>query len=89
METDFLEWTGQQEGRQYDLHARHVNPAFVKMLRTIGFDRCYTRGEGPYLYDGDQVRALRHWQAEDSLLRPRIPRADYGFALAEWRGVLS
>ncbi len=51
MTTDFLEWMDRQQGRQYDLHARHVNPAFVKMLRTIGFDKGYVRGEGSYLYD--------------------------------------
>src|SRR5689334_13642064 len=51
MHTDFLGWLDEQQGRQYDLHAEHVNPAFVKMLRTIGFDKGYVRGEGPYLWD--------------------------------------
>jgi acetylornithine/succinyldiaminopimelate/putrescine aminotransferase len=37
--------------RDSDLHAEHVNPAFVRMLRTIGFDRSYVRGEGAYLWD--------------------------------------
>jgi ornithine--oxo-acid transaminase len=58
METDFLEWIEDQKGRQYDLHARYINPAFVKMLRTIGFDKGYARGEGPYLYDGEGTRYL-------------------------------
>lgn len=39
------------EGRNYELHAEHVNPANVKTLRTIGFDRCYVRAEGAYLWD--------------------------------------
>jgi ornithine--oxo-acid transaminase len=39
------------EGRNYDLHAQHVNPANVRTLKTIGFDRCYVRAEGPYLWD--------------------------------------
>src|ERR1700687_5538900 len=51
MNTDFLEWIDRQQGRQYDLHARHVNPVFVKMLRTIGFHKGYVRGEVSYLYD--------------------------------------
>ena len=58
METDFLEWLDRQQGRQYDLHSRHVNPVFVRMLRTIGFDKGYVRGEGSYLYDKDNNRYL-------------------------------
>ena len=58
MDTDFLEWIDRQQGRQYDLHARHVNPVFVKMLRTIGFDKGYVRGEGSYLYDEEGNRYL-------------------------------
>jgi len=38
-------------GENYDLHAKHVNPRFVKTLNTIGFDQCYTRAEGQYLWD--------------------------------------
>jgi ornithine--oxo-acid transaminase len=51
MHADFFRWLDQHKGRQYDLHAEHVNPAFVKMLRTIGFDKGYVRGEGAYLWD--------------------------------------
>ena len=38
-------------GRNYELQAEHVNPANVRTLKTIGFDRCYVRAEGPYLWD--------------------------------------
>jgi len=38
-------------GENYELHAEHINPANVRTLRTIGFDRCYTRAEGAYLWD--------------------------------------
>jgi len=41
----------QHAGRNYELHAEHVNPANVRTLKTIGFDRCYVRAEGPYLWD--------------------------------------
>ncbi len=58
MSTDFLEWLGHQQGRQYELHARHINPAFVKMLQTIGFDKGFVRGQGCYLYDADGNRYL-------------------------------
>ncbi len=58
MSADFLEWLAEQQGRQYELHARHINPAFTKMLRTIGFDKGFVRGEGCYLYDAEGVRYL-------------------------------
>jgi len=38
-------------GRNYELHADHINPANVRTLKTIGFDRCYVKAEGPYLWD--------------------------------------
>jgi ornithine--oxo-acid transaminase len=41
----------EQEGRNYELHAEHVNPVAVRTMKTIGFDRCYVRAEGPYLWD--------------------------------------
>ena len=58
MTTDFLAWLDSQQGRQYELHAQHINPVFVKMLRTIGFDKQYVRGEGCYLYDWHGNRYL-------------------------------
>ena len=41
-----------------DLWARTINPQFVRVLRTIGFDRPWARAEGAYLYDTDGVRYL-------------------------------
>ncbi|MBL0870258.1 MAG: aspartate aminotransferase family protein [Phycisphaerales bacterium] len=35
----------------FDLHAETINPAYVKVLRTIGFDRPYLKGQGAYLFD--------------------------------------
>jgi ornithine--oxo-acid transaminase len=58
MSSDFLAWFDAQQGRQYELHERHVNPTFVKMLRTIGFDKGYVSGEGSYLYDAEGNRYL-------------------------------
>ena len=45
-------------GRNYALHAEHINPRFAKVLQTIGFDRCYVRAEGSYLWDRDGRRYL-------------------------------
>ncbi|HEY6835181.1 MAG TPA: aspartate aminotransferase family protein [Gaiellaceae bacterium] len=41
-----------------DLHAQTINPQFVKLLRTIGFDRRWARAEGAYLWDSDGNRYL-------------------------------
>ncbi len=41
----------EHEGRNYELQSEHINPANVRTLKTIGFDRCYVRAEGPYLWD--------------------------------------
>ena len=45
-------------GEDLDLYARHVNPQFVRMLRTIGFDRTWSRADGPYIFDSDGRRYL-------------------------------
>jgi ornithine--oxo-acid transaminase len=46
------------EGRNYELHSAHVNPSNVRTLKTIGFDRCYNRAEGQYLWDVEGVKYL-------------------------------
>jgi ornithine--oxo-acid transaminase len=56
--TDFHGWLSEHAGRQYELHDKHINSAFVKMLRTIGFDKGYIRGEGPYLWDKNNNKYL-------------------------------
>jgi ornithine--oxo-acid transaminase len=43
---------------EYDLYARTINPQFMRVLRTIGFDRTWARAEGQYLYDADGNRYL-------------------------------
>ncbi len=48
---DILALLKEHEGRNYEVHADHVNPANVRTLKTIGFDRCYVRAQGPYLWD--------------------------------------
>src|SRR3954452_15585285 len=53
MDTNFLSWLEQHRGRQYELHRQHINPVFVKMLKAIGFDKSYVRGEGCYLWDAE------------------------------------
>ncbi len=48
----------EHEGRNYELHSSHVNPANARTLKTIGFDRCYVRAEGPYLWDVEGTKYL-------------------------------
>jgi len=47
-----------RRGEDLDLWARTINPQFVRVLRTIGFDRTWARAEGQYLYDIDGTRYL-------------------------------
>jgi ornithine--oxo-acid transaminase len=58
MDQGFLTWLDAQQGRQYELHERYLNPAFVKMIRTIGFDKNYIRGEREWLFDSEGRRYL-------------------------------
>ncbi len=39
------------EANRYALHANHLNEQMVRVLKTIGFDVAYQRGQGQYLYD--------------------------------------
>jgi ornithine--oxo-acid transaminase len=45
-------------GEDYELYARGINPQFMRLLKTIGFDRVWARAEGQYLYDADGNRFL-------------------------------
>ena len=45
-------------GEDADVWARTINPQFVRVLRTIDFDRVWTRAEGQYLWDDDGNRYL-------------------------------
>jgi len=45
-------------GREYDLYAQTINPQFIRVLRTIGFDRQWVRARGAYLEDADERRFL-------------------------------
>jgi len=45
-------------GESLDTYAHGINPQFVKILRTIGFDRAWQRTSGAYLFDTDGDRYL-------------------------------
>ncbi|QPC44412.1 aspartate aminotransferase family protein [Kaustia mangrovi] len=51
MPFDITTLMAEHQGRNYALHEAHVNPRFAKVLKLIGFDRCYVRASGPHLWD--------------------------------------
>ena len=48
----------ERAGEAETLHARHMNPQFVRVLRAIGFDRTWVGGEGAHLIDSKGERCL-------------------------------
>jgi ornithine--oxo-acid transaminase len=46
------------DGDDHERWARTINPQFVRVLRTIGFDRTWARADGAYLFDEDGHRYL-------------------------------
>ena len=47
-----------RHGENYALHEKHLNHQLARVLKTIGFDRFYVRGEGCYLFDAEGERYL-------------------------------
>ena len=48
----------ERESERGSLHTRHLNEQLVRVLKTIGFDVGFTRGEGQYLFDRKDQRYL-------------------------------
>src|ERR1039458_280859 len=55
---DIKQIVSQRLGENYELHEKYINPTLVKVFRTIGFDRVYTKAKGQYLWDKDGNRYL-------------------------------
>jgi ornithine--oxo-acid transaminase len=51
MAFDVGELLRSRHGENYALHEKHLNYQLARVLKTIGFDRFYVRGEGSYLLD--------------------------------------
>ena len=47
-----------RHGENYQLHDKHLNHQLARVLKTIGFDQFYVRGEGSYLFDAEGERYL-------------------------------
>lgn len=48
----------QNQEHRYDNHLLYMNAQLPKVLRTIGFDKVYVKGEGQYLWDQEGRRYL-------------------------------
>jgi ornithine--oxo-acid transaminase len=55
---DIAAVVAEREAERYALHSRHLNEQMVRMLKTIGYDVGFARGQGPYLYDREDRQYL-------------------------------
>ena len=55
---DVSEMFANREGQRSSMHARHLNEQLVKVLKTIGYDVGFQRGQGQYLFDREGARYL-------------------------------
>jgi len=51
MSKTITELLTERAGENFELHEQHLNTQMVRVLKTIGYDRIYTKARGPYLYD--------------------------------------
>ena len=47
-----------RESQRSSLHTRHLNEQLVRVLKTIGYDVGFKKGQGQYLFDRDDARYL-------------------------------
>ena len=57
---DVSEMFAARESQRSSMHTRHLNEQFVRVLKTIGYDVGFQKGQGQYLYDraGDKYLDL-------------------------------
>jgi ornithine--oxo-acid transaminase len=55
---DIKQIVAQRLGENYSLHEQYINPTLVKVFRTIGFDKVYSKAKGQYLWDKEGNRYL-------------------------------
>ncbi|HVC69637.1 MAG TPA: aspartate aminotransferase family protein [Acidimicrobiales bacterium] len=58
MSFDLSEVLKERHDENFRLHSQYVNPQMARVLKTLGFDRFYLRGEGSYLFDAEGRRYL-------------------------------
>jgi ornithine--oxo-acid transaminase len=55
---DVSEMFVERQAQRSSMHSRHLNEQLVRVLKTIGYDVGFQKGQGQYLYDRDGVRYL-------------------------------
>src|SRR3982074_655004 len=55
---DVSEMFVDRQSQRSSMHARHLNEQLVRVLKTIGYDVGFQKGQGQYLYDRDGARYL-------------------------------
>ena len=58
MAYDIRNLFAQRERERFAMHSRYLNEQMVRVLKTIGYDVGFCRGDGQYLYDRDGNRYL-------------------------------
>ena len=58
MSLDIERLFDERNEERYALHSRYLNEQMVRVLKTIGFDRAYQRGQGQYLFDRNGQKYL-------------------------------
>ena len=58
MRQDIAGLFAEREPDRYELHSRHLNEQMVRVLRTIGYDVGFCKGQGQDLYDRAGSRYL-------------------------------
>src|SRR5215813_11808817 len=55
---DLAQLFADRQSQRSSLHTRYLNEQFVRVLKTIGYDVGFQKGQGQYLYDRDGVKYL-------------------------------
>src|SRR6478672_11603573 len=55
---DVSEMFVDRQSQRSSMHTRHLNEQLVRVLKTIGYDVGFQKGQGQYLFDRDGVRYL-------------------------------
>jgi ornithine--oxo-acid transaminase len=55
---DVSELFVEHQAQRSSMHARHLNEQLVRVLKTIGYDVGFQKGQGQYLFDRDGARYL-------------------------------
>ncbi|HEX4081964.1 MAG TPA: aminotransferase class III-fold pyridoxal phosphate-dependent enzyme, partial [Acidimicrobiales bacterium] len=58
MPFDVAQTLRERHGENFQLHMDLMNPQLARVLKTLGFDRFYVRGDGCYLFDDRGDRYL-------------------------------